>query len=119
VGVPNALAFNGAGDLFVANAGGTIIQFSTSEAQSIFASSLNFPQKLAFNNGGDLFVVDAQGTIFEFTPSGVQSNFASGVSGSGPLAFQGVALPVPEPSVLVMMGMGAFVFAGLRRFKRD
>jgi hypothetical protein len=46
------------------------------------------------------------GTITEITPGGIQSTFASGLSPTD-LAFQGETLPVPEPSALGLLAVGA------------
>ena len=85
---PYGLAFNSAGDLFVATWGGTIYEFTPGGAQSTFASGLNGPIGLAFNGAGDLFVANYDGkSITEITPGGVESTFASGLSGPCGLAF--------------------------------
>ena len=83
------LAFDSAGNLFVANAGsGNIYEFTPGGAQSTFASGLSSPAKLAFDSAGDLFEADeGSGNIYEFTPGGVQSTFASGLSKPQGLAF--------------------------------
>jgi hypothetical protein len=85
---PVALAFDGAGDLFVATVNGYIYEFTPGGVQSTFASGLSNPAGLAFNSGGDLFEADyASGNIYEFTPSGVKSTFATGLSLPSGLAF--------------------------------
>ena len=59
---------------------------------------------LAFDSAGDLFVSHfSSDTIYELTPGGAQSTFAYGLNGPTFLAFQGVTLPVPEPSVLGLL----------------
>ena len=75
---------------------------------SIFASGLNYPVPcaLAFDSAGDLFVADSSTNIYEFTPDGTQSTFASGVYPNA-LAFQDETLPVPEPSALELLAIGA------------
>ena len=92
---PGALAFDSAGNLFVADwnaaSGGQIVKFSPDGTRSTFALGLNFnyPEGLAFDGAGNLFVADggniAGGSILKFTPDGVRSTFVSGFSGS--LAF--------------------------------
>jgi hypothetical protein len=79
--------------------------------KSTFASALDAPQKLAFNSAGNLLVVNIDGTVDEFTTNSAQSTFASEVSGSGPLAFENITLPVPEPSALGLFAVG---FAALQ-----
>ena len=54
-----ALAFNSAGNLFVADQNsGNIYEFTPGGVQSTFASGLDYPYGLAFNSAGDLFVAD-------------------------------------------------------------
>jgi sugar lactone lactonase YvrE len=84
---PLGLAFNSAGDLFVANsannaipASGNITEITPGGTQSIFASGVD-PQGIAFNSTGNLFQSDYRsGNIYEYTPGGVQSTFATGLS---------------------------------------
>jgi DNA-binding beta-propeller fold protein YncE len=95
----DALAFNGAGDLFVACWGigefppigdGHITEITPGGAESTFATGLSSPSGLAFNSAGDLFEADYDsGNIYEFTPSGAKSTFASGLDGPMGLAFDG------------------------------
>jgi glucose/arabinose dehydrogenase len=102
---PWGLAFNSAGDLFVANPGGNdIIKITLDGVQSTYATGLFYPNELAFSSAGDLFVADgAANNIIKITPSGVQSIFASGLDNPVGLAFQ----PVPEPSALGLLAVGA------------
>jgi sugar lactone lactonase YvrE len=83
---PYGLAFNSAGDLFVANSddntgeSGNITEITPNGTQSVFASSVD-PLGLAFNDAGDLFEADYRsGNIYEYTPGGVRTTFASGFS---------------------------------------
>ncbi len=76
--------------------------------RSTFASGLVYPTGLAFDSAGNLFMTDNNlDSIYEFTPGGAQSLFASGLSGPSYLAFQGVTLPVPEPSALGLLAVAA------------
>ena len=76
---PRGLAYNSAGDLFVADMGsGNIYKFTPGGVKSTFASGLDNPDGLAFNSAGDLFVADSY-NIYEYTPSGARRTFASGV----------------------------------------
>jgi sugar lactone lactonase YvrE len=91
---PEGMAFNSAGDLFVAEFGaangyyGTIVEITPGGVQSTFASGLNSPVALAFSSTGDLFVDSySSGTINKITPGGVKSTFASGLSYPQGLAF--------------------------------
>ena len=91
-------------NLFVANNNGTITQITPGGAQSTFASGFSFPTGLAFNSAGNLFVADNTfGSITKITPGGAQSTFVSGLNNPFALAFQ----PVPEPSVLGLLAIGA------------
>ena len=84
---PDGLAFDSAGNLFVAEFGeinggpgtGRIYKFTPNGVRSTFASGLFEPQGLAFDRAGNLFVA-AGGTVFKFTPTGVQTAFASGLT---------------------------------------
>lgn len=52
----------------------------------------------------NLFEADyGSGNIYKFTPVGVKSTFASGLNQPAYLAFQ----PVPEPSALELLAVGA------------
>ena len=109
LGDPFGLAFNSAGDLFEADSdSGNIYEFTPDGVESTFASGLLTPTGLAFNSAGDLIVTSFFGhTIYEFTPSGAESTFASGLGAPTFLAFQGEILPVPEPSALGLVAVGA------------
>ncbi len=85
---PIGLAFDGKGDLFVANRhGNSVIEMDTNGAKSTFASGLNGPLSLAFDGAGDLFVGNTGGNIIEITPNGERSTFAFGLNGVIGLAF--------------------------------
>ena len=114
----NGLAFNNLGNLFVPNAFlsfgvATITEITPSGTQSVFASGFNNFGALAFDNADNLFAVDFfRRNIYEFTPDGTESTFASGLLYPPfALAFQ----PTPEPSVLVLLAVGAFAFFAARR----
>ncbi|MGH7940402.1 MAG: PEP-CTERM sorting domain-containing protein, partial [Limisphaerales bacterium] len=87
---PQGLAFNAAGDLFVA--GGNqlpyIYEYTPAGVQTVFTTQVNNPIGLAFNSTGNLFEADANsGNIYEFTPAGTRTTFATGLSGLTALAF--------------------------------
>jgi DNA-binding beta-propeller fold protein YncE len=114
------LAFNSSGDLFEAdNGSGNIYEFSPGGVKTTFASGLS-PDGLAFHSAGGLFEADGSGNIYEFSPGGVRSTFASGLNAPVGLAFQGVALPVPEPSVfgLLVVGVSALLVRPCRRWHK-
>jgi sugar lactone lactonase YvrE len=83
---PTGLAFNSAGDLFIANYatpnGGFIEEYDpTTQTFSRFASGLANPDGLAFDSAGDLYVANyIGGTITEFAAgSSVGTTYASGL----------------------------------------
>ena len=87
---PAGLAFDAAGNLYVANAaGGTISKVTPTGAVSTFvASGLNSPRGLAFDAAGNLYVANAAGgTISKVTSAGAVSTFASGLGEPLGLAF--------------------------------
>jgi len=106
---PSGLAFDRAGDLFVANyTSGIINKITPGGVQSTFASGLPTPLSLTCDSAGNLLVATAgngQGSavIYKFTPGGARSTFASGLYGPTALAFQ----PVPEPSLFGLLAVGA------------
>ena len=79
----SGLAFDSAGNLYVANwdnnhdpFGNSWIQkFTPSGVGSVFATGLNFPQGLVFDSADNLYVANAS-WIVKITPGGVRSNFA-------------------------------------------
>ena len=96
--MPQGLAFDSAGNLYVANAGSdpvnpippTIEEFGTNGVGKVFASSgLNRPYGLAFDSAGNLYVANrGNNTIEVFDVSGVGKVFAdSGLDQPCGLAF--------------------------------
>ena len=82
------LAFDSAGNLFVAEPAGMICEITTDGVQTTFASTSAYFYGLAFNHAGDLFAADlGGGNIYEYAPDGTQSVFASGLDDSAALAF--------------------------------
>lgn len=97
---PVALAFDRAGNLFVANPGScacipeiicecppsTILKFAPNGTQSTFATIQSLQLlDVAFDGAGNLFVSTGS-KVVKIAPDGTQSTFASGISG-WPLAF--------------------------------
>ena len=86
---PAGIAFDRAGNLYVANGGNnTIEKFTPGGVGSVFASGglLNSPDSLAFDSLGNLYVAN-RNSIERFTPGGVGSIFATnGVNGPRGLA---------------------------------
>lgn len=86
---PLTLAFNSAGNLFVASGSAgdnNIVEIRPDGTQSVF-TSVPQPIALACNSAGNLFVSEYNGTIKEITPDGTQSTFASGLPVSEALTF--------------------------------
>jgi hypothetical protein len=98
---PVALAFDRAGNLFVANPGScvcipeiicecppsTIIKIAPNGDQSTFATIPSLQLLgVAFDGAGNLFV-STSAKIVKITRDGTQSTFASGLNGAWPLAF--------------------------------
>src|SRR6266516_1445070 len=89
---PGDLAFDTAGNLFVAETGngsrgsGSILKFTPGGVRSTFVLGLNGPIGLAFDSAGNLFVADST-AIYKFTPAGVRTTFASGLEWPWGLAF--------------------------------
>jgi DNA-binding beta-propeller fold protein YncE len=82
---PKGMAFDSAGNLFVANSDtGRIFKFTPNGSRSTFASGLTHPFGIAFDNTGNLFVAEMQpdqkgGVILKFMPDGKRFTFASGL----------------------------------------
>ena len=79
---PNGLAFDKAGNLYVANTqNGTIEKFTSGGVGSLYANTLSTtdaPARLAFDAAGNLFVADfTGGNIEKITTAGVASIFAT------------------------------------------
>jgi len=120
------LAFNSAGDLFVSEPGpngSSIIKITPGGVQSTFFSINTYDVwSLAFNSAGDLFASISpannfgyNGKIIEIAPDGTASTFASSLNSPEGIAFQGVTLPVPEPTSLGLLAVGAAVLFVRRR----
>jgi sugar lactone lactonase YvrE len=87
---PNSLAFNSAGDMFVANQfGGNILEYAPgSTTPTTFASGLNNPTSVAFDSAGDLFVSTENNNILEYAAGGgAPTTFGTGLSTPIGLAF--------------------------------
>jgi DNA-binding beta-propeller fold protein YncE len=85
------LAFDNAGNLYVASeVGNTIEKFTPGGVGTVFASypSIYAPQGLAFDSAGNLYAASVNyHAVEKFTPSGVGSDFVTGLSAPLSLAF--------------------------------
>ncbi len=87
---PFGVAFDAAGNLYVANfQGGTVSKVPAAGGEATtYATGLNDPSALAFDSAGNLYVANAgDGTVSIVTSSGQVSNFASGFHDPRGLAF--------------------------------
>jgi sugar lactone lactonase YvrE len=91
---PQGMAFDSAGNLYVAQVGtgtvgfGSIIKISPGGTTTTVASGLNMPRALAFDNAGNLYVDSfSDGTICKITPAGVLSTFYSGLTNPEGMSF--------------------------------
>ncbi len=77
--IPEGLAFDSNGNLYVANYNDTILKFNSNGVSSVFASTgLNNPGGLAFDSKDNLYVANyGNNTIEKFNPSGAGSLFSS------------------------------------------
>ncbi len=131
--LPGQLAFDSAGDLFVANqgvngssnftiekytavAGGTV---STVGTQFANTGANSQPTGLAFDPNGNLYVSYAYDSVIEeFNSAGVGTLFASGGNLREPAGLLYVEAVVPEPAVWALFPFGLAVFALLRSVGR-
>jgi hypothetical protein len=87
----SALAFDAAGNLFVADPSKhSVFKYTPDGTKSSFATVLRYPLGLCFDREGNLFVSDGAATdgksrrsILKFTPDGKRSTFATGISSVG------------------------------------
>jgi sugar lactone lactonase YvrE len=92
---PLGLAFDAAGNLYVANYGLTngqtnpVDQVTPAGVVTTFAPGFSTPFGLAFDASGNLYVANYGGstTVDKVTPAGVVSTFVSGLSNPAALAF--------------------------------
>jgi sugar lactone lactonase YvrE len=114
---PTGMAFDNAGNLYVANFLSNRIQKFTSDGSgSLFASTgLNRPDGLAFDGEGNLYAVNSGNeSIEKFTPDGIGSVFATtGLDNPGFIVIRSES--VPEPDVFGLLGIGTLFFVHRRK----
>jgi DNA-binding beta-propeller fold protein YncE len=115
---PLGMAFNAAGDLFVSDGNGfdAVTEITPGGTPSPFASGLDFNSAIAFDSAGDMFVANeaggpAGGEILEYAAKGGESVYNDTIGSPMSLAFEGVTLPVPEPTSYAFFGLGLLTLA--------
>jgi sugar lactone lactonase YvrE len=88
-GAPGGLAFDAAGNLYVAEFfADKVSKVTPAGVVTTFATGLDEPQGLAFDAAGNLYVANlGADTVSEVTPAGVVTTFASGLDEPIGLAF--------------------------------
>jgi len=105
------IAFDSSGNLYAA-CGSTIKEFDSNGNMSIFASGLSGIWDLACGSSGNIYAINNDsGTIEKFDSSGNMSIFASGLNNPC-----GIAVLVPEPTTILLLGLGGMAL--VRRRKR-
>ncbi len=85
---PNGIAFDAAGNLYVANDNAdTVTKVTPAGASSMFATGVSTPYPLAIDAAGNLYVGGFFGSIYKITSSGLVSTFATGTKRRAGLAF--------------------------------
>jgi hypothetical protein len=121
---PYSLAFDTAGDMYVtyqgANPGqsfGGVVEIAPGDAsQTTLVTGLNQPSFIALDASGNFYVDEVSlNDVFKYAPNGTSPELYATVTGATGLAFQGMALPVPEPSTWALAGLGAAALLVYRR----
>jgi len=87
---PKGIVFDGAGRLYVADAGrNSIIVYKLPDgAGATFVSGLSSPVGLAFDTAGSLYVAEAgTGNVFKYAQDGTKTTVGTGLGGPAGLAF--------------------------------
>jgi hypothetical protein len=83
--VPNGVAVDAAGDIFIADGGdgynGKVVEVPASGTPTTVGSGLDYPQGLAVDGAGDLYIADNNlNEVVEVTPAGVQTEMSLGLT---------------------------------------
>ena len=115
---PAGLAFDGSGDLFVADDGSNNIEeFTTGGQEKLFTDTgLDSPNGLAFDSAGNLFVANIN-YIEEYDANGNGTQFAHDSDEPNYLAFE-PAVPEPSTWTMLLAGVGLLGAILLRRLSR-
>jgi len=109
------LAFDNSGNLYVGNQyDSTVEKFSPDGTDlGVFASAgLLYPRGLAFDSAGNLYVANYENTVAEFSPAGDFLRFLTSPNFTNP---QFIAIQVPEPSALALLGLSALLLLAFPR----
>ncbi|MGD1064659.1 MAG: kelch repeat-containing protein [Terracidiphilus sp.] len=92
--LPNGVAVDAAGDIFIADGGagynGKVVEVPASGTPTTVGSGLDYPQGLAVDGAGDLFIADNNlQRVVEVTPAGVQTEMSFGLSAQLGVAVDG------------------------------
>jgi sugar lactone lactonase YvrE len=118
---PQGMAFDKAGNLYVADSPDDVIRefSSTGTNLGVFTSTgLSAPRDVAFDSAGNLYVSNSgNNTISEYSPTGAYlGNFAvTGLNEPYGLVW---ANSVPEPSAFTLLGIGTATLIAYRRIVR-
>ena len=112
---PYGLAFDPSGNLFVVNSvtSGSVSKVTPSGTVSVFATGFNNASGITFDSSGNLFVALFRADeVSEFNSSGQLVSNYTGFHGPIFLAIEPSA--VPEPSSMMLIGLGAAGLIGYR-----
>jgi sugar lactone lactonase YvrE len=106
LGIPMDLVFDSSSYLYISDPQfSSISKWDSSQKRTTVASGLNKPAGLAFDSNGNLYAaIEGSGMIMKFDSDGKSSIFASGLNQPTYIAIQ-----VPEPATLFLLGLGTVI----------